>query len=496
MRITNEMRTNTTLRNVNRSKLNLSDIENQMSTEKKITRPSDDPIVAIRALSLRSSLAEIKIYLKNNIPEAQSWLKVTEDAMDNMNGLLTDVYDYCTQGSSDQFNSENRSAIIETLKKYRDAIYANANTDYAGRYCFSGFRTDSSFAFLDSENPGGKKYEIEEELTGKALSTEKYIANKVDIDTISHIDSADTPKSCEITRLRLAYSNCMDTNFSDVDVDGTTYTPTSVSYEDFEALVASGDYANTPDKMYFIYDKGEIAISPDLATSVKNAEEIKFTYQKDGFKTDEPKPEMYFNCKDISDPLNPHEYTVDDASGNREKQIITYNINFGQSLQINTLGCETLSTDIGRDIDEMCDSLNRVMVAEEKVSKLKAMRAANSEQPDEVAKIDSMIEAAQKEVDLEKDAMKKLFSAEMGKVKNYPQTVNLQLADLGARSNRLTLTESRLTEQYTTFDDLKSKNEDAELEETVVQYASTSTLYQAALGAASKCVQQTLLDYI
>ena len=65
-----------------------------------------------------------------------------------------------------------------------------------------------------------------------------------------------------------------------------------------------------------------------------------------------------------------------------------------------------------------------------------------------------------------------------------------------SRSNRISLTESRLTEQYTTFDDLKSKNEDAELEETVVQLSSANTLYQAALGAASKVVQQTLLDYI
>ena len=71
MRITNTMMVNTTMRNVHRSKTSLSDAENMMATEKKLPRPSDDPIIAIRALSLRSSLSEIDMYLNNNIKEAK-----------------------------------------------------------------------------------------------------------------------------------------------------------------------------------------------------------------------------------------------------------------------------------------------------------------------------------------------------------------------------------------------------------------------------------------
>lgn len=496
MRITNEMRTNSTLRNVNRSKVNLSDIENQMSTEKKITRPSDDPIVAIRALSLRASLSEINMFLKNNIPEAKAWLHVTEGAMDNMDAMMTDIYDYCVQGSSDQFNTSSRSAIIETLQKYRDTLYGNANTDYAGRYCFSGFRTDSAFTFLDSDNPKDVKYEIEETMVGSSISEESYTGGKVDINNITNIALADNPTTCTITRYRLSYEGLSKDNFGTFSVDGTDYTPTAISYSEFEQLVTNGSYVNDDDKVYFIYDKGEIAVAPNLVSGFEDAKEITFKYQKEGFKTGEPRPEMYFNCTDISDPAKPKEYTVDDASGNYERQAITYNINFGQSMQINTLGCETLSCEFGRDIDEMCDSLARVESAENKVAKLKEMLNNSQYSATEKADIETMITAANKELDYEKEAMKKLFSNEMSKVKGYQEKLNLQIADLGARSNRISLTESRLTEQYTTFDDLKSKNEDAELEETVVQLSSANTLYQAALGAASKVVQQTLLDYI
>lgn len=113
MRITNTMMMNQTLRNVSKSKNNLNTSENELATEKKITRPSDDPIVAIRALSLRSSLSEINQYLKHNIPDAESWLDVTHSSLNNMDGILSDIFQYCNQGSSDQFTTNDRSAIID-----------------------------------------------------------------------------------------------------------------------------------------------------------------------------------------------------------------------------------------------------------------------------------------------------------------------------------------------------------------------------------------------
>ena len=41
-----------------------------MTSQKKISRPSDDPVIAIRALRLRSSLSQINQYYEKNIPDA------------------------------------------------------------------------------------------------------------------------------------------------------------------------------------------------------------------------------------------------------------------------------------------------------------------------------------------------------------------------------------------------------------------------------------------
>ena len=121
MRITAKIMQNNSLSNINTNKTLQDKLNTQMATEKKITRPSDDPIVAIRALSLRSSLAEINQYLESNIPDAQSWLEVSESALTNMDGILSDIYKYCNQGASDQFTEKDRSAIVQVLQQYKDA---------------------------------------------------------------------------------------------------------------------------------------------------------------------------------------------------------------------------------------------------------------------------------------------------------------------------------------------------------------------------------------
>lgn len=499
MRITNTMMMKQTLRNVGKSKNSLNTAENQLATEKKITRPSDDPIVAIRALSLRSSLSEIEQYLKHNIPDAESWMDVTETALNNMDAVFTDIYQYCNQGASDQFTVSDRSAIIDVLKQYKTALYSEANADYAGRYCFTGYKTDSPFTFL-STTTADRKYVINQNFTREDILTTDVMKGSVDSTTITNIDAADRPESEEVYRLRLAYQGCSGTmddgstpDFTVTAKDGTvtTYTPEAVTRKEFEKLVTDGTFAGETDKVYYIYDTGELAFTGDLYDSFNNAESMSYKYQKNSFQVGDPRPEMYFNCTDITDAANPIEYTL-----NADGQAISYNVNFSQSIQVNSLGKDALSYDIARDIDDMCSALQAVLDVETKLAKLKEMKDSNSYSDTEKAAIESMITATEEEHDYAVNAMKKLFSQELTKVKKYQQNVDLELADLGARGTRLALTKSRLSEQHTTFSDLKSKNEDVELEDVIIQYSSSQTLYQAALNAASGCVQKSLLDYI
>lgn len=59
MRITNKIMQKNNLSNINTNKVLQDKLSTQMSTQKKINRPSEDPVIAIRALHLRSNVTEV-----------------------------------------------------------------------------------------------------------------------------------------------------------------------------------------------------------------------------------------------------------------------------------------------------------------------------------------------------------------------------------------------------------------------------------------------------
>lgn len=82
---------NNNLTNINMNKVLQDRLSTQMSTEKKISKPSDDPVIAIRALRLRGNVTEVTQYYSKNIPDAESWLNVTEGALKNTSSIITNM---------------------------------------------------------------------------------------------------------------------------------------------------------------------------------------------------------------------------------------------------------------------------------------------------------------------------------------------------------------------------------------------------------------------
>ena len=74
--------------------------------------------------------------------------------------------------------------------------------------------------------------------------------------------------------------------------------------------------------------------------------------------------------------------------------------------------------------------------------------------------------------------------------------MNLKITDIGSRGDQLSLTENRMSNQKTTFTQLKSNNEDEELSDVTIDYTSAFTAFQASLKAAGKIDNMTLLDYL
>ena len=132
IRITNNIILHNTSININGNKGNVDTLNNQMTSQKKIQRPSDAPVTAIRALRLRSTLSEIDQYYEKNIPDAESWLDVTETAITSMQEVIKTIRTQCEYGAQDSLTTDNRKTILTQLEKLRDKVYAEGNADYAG----------------------------------------------------------------------------------------------------------------------------------------------------------------------------------------------------------------------------------------------------------------------------------------------------------------------------------------------------------------------------
>ena len=65
-----------------------------------------------------------------------------------------------------------------------------------------------------------------------------------------------------------------------------------------------------------------------------------------------------------------------------------------------------------------------------------------------------------------------------------------------AVSSKLELIENRMKSQKTTFETLKSENEDIDVTETAINLKSAEMTYEAALMATGKVMQTTLLNFI
>ena len=78
----------------------------------------------------------------------------------------------------------------------------------------------------------------------------------------------------------------------------------------------------------------------------------------------------------------------------------------------------------------------------------------------------------------------------------YHDDATLCVTNCGSRSSKLELIKNRSQNQKTTYETLKSENEDIDITEVAIELGAAELVYNAALMAAGKVTQTTLLNYI
>ncbi|NLM74457.1 MAG: flagellar hook-associated protein FlgL [Clostridiaceae bacterium] len=141
MRITNNMLINTMMLNLSNNLNRTQKYQYQLATGKRIQLPSDDPIVASKALKLRTDVSEIQQY-KRNTDDALSWMEVTESTMKQITEVMQRMREITNQAANGTNTGDDILKIQAEAEQLRHQLIDLANVTYAGRYVFSGYKTD------------------------------------------------------------------------------------------------------------------------------------------------------------------------------------------------------------------------------------------------------------------------------------------------------------------------------------------------------------------
>ncbi|MEN0660862.1 flagellar hook-associated protein FlgL [Caldifermentibacillus hisashii] len=143
MRVTQSMLSNNMLRNLSSNYNKMGKLQDQLTTQKRITRPSDDPVVAMLGLGYRDSLNKVQQYSRN-ISEATNWLDSTDDAISQGVKVLQRIRELTVQASNGTYEEAQRGAIAVEVDQLKEQLETIAQTQVGGKYIFNGENTNKA----------------------------------------------------------------------------------------------------------------------------------------------------------------------------------------------------------------------------------------------------------------------------------------------------------------------------------------------------------------
>ncbi|WP_077624762.1 flagellar hook-associated protein FlgL [Sediminibacillus massiliensis] len=141
MRVTQSMLFNNMLRNLSNSYNSMGKYMDQLSTGKKINRPSDDPVVAMKGMNYRSQVTEIEQFQRNT-SEVHNWMDNSDSALDKATQALQRLRELAVQASNDTYEEGQRENIAKEVDQLREHLIDIGNTKVNNKYIFNGTKTD------------------------------------------------------------------------------------------------------------------------------------------------------------------------------------------------------------------------------------------------------------------------------------------------------------------------------------------------------------------
>ena len=178
MRITENMKFNSSLNSLFDVQDQYNSLLEKMSSQKRINRASDDPVGVTRVLNIKQQQAAITQY-RTNVDQVDSWASITESKLDSANTLITKARELATSQASASASVATRKITAQDVKGLFDEMVAIANSQFGDRYLFAGTGTEEPFSTTEmAAAVGGAQKAAANQFTGTATSGGTYTGDR------------------------------------------------------------------------------------------------------------------------------------------------------------------------------------------------------------------------------------------------------------------------------------------------------------------------------
>lgn len=140
MRITDKIIQERAMNGMKQTAQKLSKTHHRIATTKNISRPSDDPIGSSRIMANYKDLGKVQQTLRN-CENSNTLLSYTDTILERVSDMLIDARQKATVMATDTIGAEERKTVANEVAIMIDQMLLLANSQFAGRYIFSGQKT-------------------------------------------------------------------------------------------------------------------------------------------------------------------------------------------------------------------------------------------------------------------------------------------------------------------------------------------------------------------
>ena len=508
MRITNSMVFNSSLNNIWRNARHLNNLVTQIETTQRIQRPSEDPMMANRALRYRTILSENEQFTSNN-ERGLAWMEVSEASFLNLlvgtpsnPSILQRTHNRLLQASQTGSNyiEDQRGMINEMRQFLYQMTRIEMNQSYMGRYVFAGFHTDQP-PVLHQDRPNAS-YVIQQTFNRNDIET---------VITFYRSSPTELPAPREgVHILKLPFAGEGLTFPGTNIMPGATGVPpfgivgpppANLQFHIIEFETANEHDAYLPDAEYngfpvihFIRETGELVMHTDTKEIFQDGTTV--TFQQDGLRAGDLNPRIYFPSWDISGypgtPLTAQQhFDVGGVLAGNNRQNIELEVSVNSYVTVNSLARDIVTDKLFADMRRLiafADSL----VSSDPLAVREHFAATYSGYALDRAVSTFLSNEAQKFAGAMHDRIDNMLES----IERHINQAQTQHTNLGSRMNRMDMIQIRLEEDDVAYTSLLSETIDTDISGTIVRKNGAEAAFQNALFAISRATQLSLADFI